>query len=247
MSNTKLIHVVADFPRPHPDQIAALRGVPTSHVCDALADPVATRTIALRPLDVVRRPSISVVGTALVARNAPGDVLATLAATHFVQPGDVVVAASGETDSCATGGEVIATVIRNAGGVAFITDGPMRDRQGVMNTKLPVWCRGFDPNPPTSNGPARIGGSAVLLGQTVRSGDLIVADDDGVVAIPLNRLDHLITQLDAVYEAERSMGKSVHRGPAGLLDLGRMVHAGRAHIEHREQDRSLPTRPSTDP
>ena len=70
-------------------------------------------------------------------------------------------------------------MLRNCGGAALITDGPVRDYAGIVRSKLPVWCNGLNPASPYTNGPGFVGSPAQIGGQTVRSGDIVVADQDG--------------------------------------------------------------------
>jgi len=76
--------------RPSKAQIDALQGVPTGFVADALGGSGAL-SIDIKPIGDGRDLNCVLAGPAITANNAPADILATLAALQFVQPGDVLV------------------------------------------------------------------------------------------------------------------------------------------------------------
>ena len=73
---------------------------------------------------------------------------------------------------------------RNVGAVAIVTDGMVRDRDGLWPWALPVFCRGVTPNSCVRNGPGTVGLPVVAGGVPVATGDLVCGDADGVVVVP---------------------------------------------------------------
>ena len=94
----------------------------------------------------------------------------------------------------------------------FVTDGMVRDLVGILGVGLPVYCAGLTPNSPVRNGPGTVGLPVVLGGATVASGDVLVCDDDGVVVIPLDQLDHVVAKLADVRAAEAALEAKVKAG-----------------------------------
>ncbi|ARE42070.1 Demethylmenaquinone methyltransferase [Rhodovulum sp. P5] len=217
------------FPRPTKAQIAAFSGVPTGFVCDAMDGKGALDT-AITPIGFGVDIDCVAVGPALVADNGPAEILATLAALHMVQPGDVVIAAVDGHQGCSASGDQVMGMMKNAGAAGFVTDGPMRDYEGIVEVGLPAWCTGLNPNSPYSKGPGRVGGSAVIGGQIVASGDLIVADRNGVVVVPFARIDEVAGKLDAVRKMEADLEAKVAAGAYQLLDLDGMIAEGKAVV-----------------
>ena len=125
--------------RPTEAQIAAFQGVPTGNVVDALHGRGALSP-AIKPVFGARH---RVAGPALTAENGPADILATLAAIAFVHPGDILVAGAAGHQGCASAGDRVVGMARNAGAAALITDGPVRDGDGIAEVGLPVWATGF--------------------------------------------------------------------------------------------------------
>lgn len=197
-----------DWPRPTADQIAAFQNVPASIVSDAMNGRGAL-SAAIGP--VLSAPDIpkQVAGPALTADNGPGNVLATLGALAYARPGDVLVASVSGFAEMAALGDRVAGMLANSGGVGLVTDGPVRDAAGLEQVGLPVWATGLTPATPHSNGPGRIGLPVAMAGQTIAPGDMIVADRDGVVVVPLAELDAVIATIAKVQQLETALDAEV--------------------------------------
>ncbi|MDU8909809.1 RraA family protein [Aestuariicoccus sp. MJ-SS9] len=219
-------------PRPTEAQIAAFQGVPTGFVCDALGGGGALDK-AIRPIGEGRDLRCMAAGPALCADNGPGDILATLGALDEVQPGDIVVAGFGGHQGCASAGDRVMGMLRNAGAAGFVSDGPMRDYDGIVAAGLPAWCTGLCPASPFSTGPGRVGGSVNIGGQSVASGDMIVGDRDGVVVVPFARIDEVIARLAEIIRLEEQLDAEVAQGLRSFGRLPAMLASGAAVIEDR--------------
>ena len=101
---------------------------------------------------------------------------------------------------------------RNAGIVAAVTDGLVRDIGGIDAVGIPTFAAGLTPNSTFKNGPGSVGLPISLGGVTVDSSDLVIGDDDGVVVVPSGRVSDAIAQLAAIAEKESSMDEAVRAG-----------------------------------
>ena len=196
--------------RPSADQIAAFQGVPTGFVVDAMFGRGALDR-RIQPLEGNAMTG-QVAGPALTAGCVAGDILGTLAALNFLQAGDVLVAAFDGFDGCAAAGDRVLGMAKNAGAVGFVSDGPVRDYAGIAALDFPAWCAGLTPNSPVSNGPGTVGHAISLGGKQVSSGDMIVADRDGVVVVPFAQIDAVLAQLETVKELEVALDADVAAG-----------------------------------
>lgn len=221
-----ILRIRRDFPRPTAAQIEAFRGVPTGFVCDAMNGAGSLDT-AIAPIGAATT-SGPVVGTAVVADNGPAEILATMAALSLVQEGDILLSAVHGYQGTSACGDLILGMMKNNGVTAFVTDGPMRDVEGIEEVGLPAWCTGLNPNSPYSKGPGAVGDAAVIGGQRVASGDIIVADRSGVVVIPHAKIDETIKALKAVKAAEVAFEAKVKGGAKSFFDLDAMVAEGKA-------------------
>lgn len=196
------------FARPSAQQLQAFRGVPTAQIVDAM-DGRGALDRAVKPQV---RPGAPIVGPALTAFAYPADNLALLGCLDVLQPGDVVVCATDGYRETAITGDLLAGMLRNAGAAALVTDGAIRDQEGVEGMGLPVWHGGVTPNSPARFGPGTIGLPVTCGGVPVASGDLIVADRDGVVVVPFARIDAVAGRVQAIREAEAATEAKVKAG-----------------------------------
>ncbi len=197
--------------RPTAEQIAAFQGVPTGFVVDALGG-LGALSGRIGPIGEGRDVACIAAGPALTADCGPADVLATFAALAVVQPGDVLVAASGGYEGAAGFGDRLVGMMRNCGAAGFVTDAPGRDYAGVVAVGLPVWCAGLTPATPFSKGPGSVGYPVQIGGQSVASGDMVVGDRDGVVVVPFARIDEVIERLGAIARMEAQLDAEVAAG-----------------------------------
>ncbi len=151
-------------------------------ICDVLTRD-RVMDIGIRPLWT---PVPRVAGPAYPVRCAPGDNLMLHAAIYRAEPGSIIVAQGGDSDYALAGGNVCA-VAQKRGIAAFVVDGVIRDVAEARERRFPVFARGVMPFAGAKdaigvlNGPVRCGGVEV------RPGDIVVADEEGVVVVPGER------------------------------------------------------------
>jgi len=148
--------------------------------------------IGIRPLWASQR----VAGPAFTVRCPPGDNLMLHAAIYRAEPGSIIVAEAGDVDYALAGGNVCA-VAQRRGIAAFVLDGVIRDLAEVREMGFPVFARGVIPIPGTKaaveplNAPVRCGGVQV------HAGDIVVADEEGIVVVPSARQDQVLQAAQA--------------------------------------------------
>ena len=213
IENPPLIQIKKSSSRNRPSikQLANFKNVPTGFVCDALSGYAALDT-NIKPLPVPGKKVEHIVGPALTVFSGAADVLGMSIALSEIQPGDIVVNGVSGFQGTAAVGDRIAGMIKNNGGIGLITDGPMRDLEGIIETGLSCFCTGLNPNSPYNSGPAKIGYPTEIGGKTIHSGDIIVADADGVTVVPFNKIDEVIEKLDRIIELENAMDEKVKNG-----------------------------------
>jgi 4-hydroxy-4-methyl-2-oxoglutarate aldolase len=167
---------------------------------------------SIKPLSIPGKKVKQVVGPALTVFSGAADVLGMAIALSEIEPGDIVVNGVSGFQGTAAVGDRIAGMIKNNGGVGLVTDGPMRDLDGIIETGLDCFCTGLNPNSPFNSGPAKIGFPMNIGGTTVSSGDIIVADSDGVTVVPFDKIDEVLNKLDRIIEVESAMDKQVSEG-----------------------------------
>jgi 4-hydroxy-4-methyl-2-oxoglutarate aldolase len=203
--------------RPQPALLEKLADMPTSWIADAQGGRgVLPHTI--RPVTTHHR----LVGPALCVQSKPIYNLALFAALPQLQAGDVLLLATGGNQEAACFGDFMTGMARNCGAAGLVTDGLVRDIDGLNRIGLPVFAGGISPRPPLKrDGPGRIGFGVTVGGIKVSSGDVIVADSDGVVVVPSDGLVPLLEELKRVKAKEDDAEATVRAGgrqPDGFPD-----------------------------
>ena len=213
IENPPLIQIKKKSSRKKPSekQIDGFKNIPTGFICDAL-NGYAALDPSIKPLSIPGKKVKQIVGPALTVFSGAADVLGMAIALSEIQPGDIVVNGVSGFQGTAAVGDRIAGMIKNNGGVGLVTDGPMRDLDGIIETGLDCFCTGLNPNSPFNSGPAKIGFPINIGGTTVSSGDIIVADSDGVTVVPFDKIDEVLKKLDRIIEVESAMDKQVSEG-----------------------------------
>ena len=163
-----------------------------------------------------------VAAPALTVSAGPKDNLASYAGLKVAKPGDVIVIANGGFDGCAAVGDIYVGMARNAGAVGCVTDGMARDVAGIEEVGIPVFARGITPNSPFKNGPGTVGLPISVGGVAVHAGDIVFADEDGVVVVPLASVERVLPVLEKVKAKEVEMSAWVEGGattPEWLEDV----------------------------
>jgi 4-hydroxy-4-methyl-2-oxoglutarate aldolase len=209
-----LIRRKATVRRPSTAQVAAFRGIPTGFVADAMGGRGAM-TYTIKPVVATQH---LLCGVALPVECGPADNLALAMALPHIQPGDVIVAATDGFMATAVTGDLVLGMIRNLGGVGFVTDGAVRDIPGIADMGLPCFAAGVTPNSPVRNGPGAINLSIVCGGVHVDAGDIIIGDLDGIVVVPFDMIDQTIQRLEKVKAAEAALLPKI-QGGLGIPDF----------------------------
>ena len=197
--------------RPSKEQINSFKDIPTGFICDAM-DGYGALDSAIKPLSIPGKSANHIVGPALTVFSGAADVLGLAIALSEIKEGDIVLNGVNGWQGTAAVGDRIAGMIKNNGGKGLVTDGPMRDLNGVIETGLDCFCTGLNPNSPFNSGPAKIGFPLHIGGKTVNSGDMIIADTDGVTVVPFDKIDEVISRINRIIEIENDMDAKVSNG-----------------------------------
>ena len=147
-------------------------------------------------------PGMHVVGQARTVRCQVGDNSAIHAAINLVEPGDVLVASAGGFLGTAVWGGLMTESARKRGIAGLVIDGAVRDFTDIVEVGFPCFARGVTPAGPHKNFGGEIDGPIACGGIAVNSGDLVVADADGVTIVPLARVEDTLTAYRALKERE---------------------------------------------
>ncbi len=163
-------------PKPPAALIEAFRTAPTSIISDNLSR--LPGAVGLRPFHRGGR----LVGTAFTVRVRPGDNLAIHKALELVGPGDVIVVDGGGDETRALVGEIMLTIAQYRGAAGYVIDGAIRDVGAIAASDFPVFARAVIHRGPYKSGPGEINVPVNIGGSVIAPGDIVVGDEDGVVA-----------------------------------------------------------------
>jgi 4-hydroxy-4-methyl-2-oxoglutarate aldolase len=165
-------------------------------------------------------PGARFAGPAFTVRCPVGDNLAVHAAVAQAPRGSVLAVTVAGDVSRGYWGEVLATAAQAAGIVALVIDGTVRDLDRLAALEFPVFARGHSLPGASKSGPGEVGGSIALGDVTVRSGDWLVGDTDGIVAVNPEALDDVIAAAQAREAKELGMFDRLKAGATTVELLG---------------------------
>lgn len=208
----------------------------SSATVDALA-PVGTATVHeaigrrgyVGPELRAIQQGTKVAGSAVTVLSHPGDNMMIHAAVEVCQPGDILVVATTAPSTHGMFGDLLATSLIAKGVRGLIIDAGVRDTMDLREMGFPVWTRHVSCQGTVKNTPGSVNVPVVLGGLTVQPGDVVCADDDGVVIVARTEADWALERSNERLANEEATRARLEAGELGLdfyglrqklLDLG---------------------------
>jgi len=199
---------------------AELAGLGSATVHEAAA---RSQVVDVDLVQIVR--SSRAAGPARTVRCGQDDNLMVHAAVAEAEPGEVLVLTMPEPRPIALVGDLLATQMKGRGVAAVLVDAAVRDVEQLRELGLPIWARWVRVSGADKKVPGTIGEPVVVGGATIRQGDVLVLDTDGVVVVEHDRVDDVLEAARARAEQEADKRAKLQAGALSydLDDLRRLV------------------------
>ena len=170
--------VVQNIKRARPEVVDALGAVGTATVHEAIG-----RRGYVGPDFKPIQQGVKVGGSAVTVLSHPGDNIMIHAAVEVCQPGDILVVAVTAPSTHGAFGDLLGTSVMNRGVRGLIMDAAVRDTLDLRGMGFPVWTRHISVQGTVKSTPGSVNVPVVVGEQIVNPGDVVCADDDGVVIV----------------------------------------------------------------
>jgi 4-hydroxy-4-methyl-2-oxoglutarate aldolase len=204
-------YIVRTVDRAEPETIAALRaaGVATGHEA-------AGRIGLLGPAIQPRQTGARIAGSAITVSCPPGDNLMIHAAVEVCRPGDLLVVTTTSPSTDGMFGDLLATSLMARGVVGLVIDAGVRDIATLREMGFPVWSRAVHAQGTVKASPGSVNVPIVVDGQIVNPGDVVIADDDGVLALVVKAAPAVADSAANRLASEESKRAALAAGTLGL-------------------------------
>ncbi|MFI7351381.1 4-carboxy-4-hydroxy-2-oxoadipate aldolase/oxaloacetate decarboxylase [Streptomyces sp. NPDC049936] len=233
--------VVTNPPKADAADVEALAGYGVATVGEAMG-----RTGLLGPELRPIQQGVRIAGTAVTVLGWPGDNLMIHAAVEQCGEGDVLVVTTTSPSTDGMFGELFATALQRRGVRGLVINAGIRDTQELREMGFAAWSRAV-----SAQGTVKATGGSVNVpvavdGQVIRPGDVIVADDDGVVVVPRERARRTAEASEAREAKEAGARAAFLEGQLGLDRYGLREKLARLGVTYQsyEEYTSAPGEPS---
>ena len=201
------------FARPPAEEVAAMQGRSASTVHEA------NRRLGFMRGIHPRVEGAYACGPAVTSLDHAGDNIMIHAALETCRPGDVLVVACKAPSDHGMFGDLLGELSRALGLAGVVIDAGVRDVADLRKMGVPVWSKAIASDGTAKSNPGWVNVPVVCGGQLVRPGDMIVADDDGVVVVPREQVG-AVAQAAAEREAKEAASRERFARGELSLDVG---------------------------
>ena len=198
--------IIKEFKRPSKELIESYAGLATPDICYAM-DNTRAMDHRIRPVFKGARAY----GPAITVRLGPGDNLFCHKVIEYIQEGDMVVVSTLVEDT-AGWGEFTSLSAKMKGAQGAVIDGAVTDVREIEEMKFPIFAKAITPRTTFREGYGDINIRVVCGGVAIDPGDLVVADENGVVVVPLLELEEVLEKAKKKVALEDEARKEILKG-----------------------------------
>jgi 4-hydroxy-4-methyl-2-oxoglutarate aldolase len=187
----------------------------------------------IRPIQV----DVKVAGSAVTVLSHPGDNIMIHAAVEVCRPGDVLVVVNTAPSTHGMFGDLLAGSLMAHGVRGLVIDAGVRDTADLRSMRFPVWSQYVSCQGTVKSTPGSVNVPVVLGGITIQPGDVICADDDGVVVVERNDAVWALEQSNARLAKEAATRERLNSGELGVDFYGlrdKLVEWGVEYVDRLE-------------
>jgi 4-hydroxy-4-methyl-2-oxoglutarate aldolase len=175
-----------------------------------------------------------IAGSAVTVLANPGDNLMIHVACELVEPGDIMVVACSSENTDGMFGELLGTSLQAKGVKGLIIDAGCRDVRLLSEMKFPVWSRAVSSKGTVKASLGSVNIPVVCGGALVNPGDVVVADDDGIVVVPRQTAAAVLKAAQERSAKEEKVRQRLVKGELGL-DIynmrGKLTELGLRYVD----------------
>ncbi|MFD8572591.1 4-carboxy-4-hydroxy-2-oxoadipate aldolase/oxaloacetate decarboxylase [Streptomyces sp. NPDC059639] len=220
--------IVTNPPKAEAKDVEALAGYGVATVHEAMG---RTGLLGhhLRP----NQQDTRVAGTAVTVLSWPGDNLMIHAAVEQCGEGDILVVTTTSPSTDGMFGELFATALKRRGVRGIVTNAGIRDTVELREMGFHAWSAAVSAQGTVKATGGSVNVPVVIGGETIRPGDVIVADDDGVVVVPRERAQEAAEKSQAREDKEAATRAAFIEGQLGLDRYGLRETLQKLGVEYR--------------
>ena len=222
--------VVRRIDRAHPAVVDGLGAAGTATVHEAIGR-MGYAGSDLRPI----QQDVRISGSALTVLSHPGDNIMIHAAVEVCEAGDVLVVVNTAPSTHGMFGELLATSLQTRGVRGLVIDAGVRDTSELREMGFPVWSRHVSCQGTVKSTAGSVNVPVVLGALVVNPGDVVCADDDGVVIVPLADAEWALAQSQARIAKEAETRARLAAGELGVDFYGLRAKLQELGVEYLDR------------